>query len=658
MSGEPLIVIGALMLCLSPLVRAARRARGGEGRGAALGVLVLSAALFSLGVRWLAEARHPVRAPRIDPRIVQEEGYVGSNVCRSCHPYQHASWEASYHHTMTQLATPQSVLSPFDGSELTLEGVTWRLERRGEEIWISGRSAAQGGEAAGVPRMERRVVMTTGSHNYQLYWVEPEDPAGMQQFPLVYFIRERLWVPRKSRFLRPPLASTPAETGRWKAQCIKCHATRGRKEVEPGGETRAAELGIACEACHGPGGEHAAHNRFPWRRYRLYLGDDPDPTIVNPRRLSHVRSSQVCGQCHSVEIFLTPEKASDWFHHGTRYRPGANLPDYQTTVAGRYEDNPPEVRRYLDMNPIFHLRNCFWPDGMLRVAGREYHGLLESPCYQRGEMSCLSCHSMHRAKDDPRSFTAWADDQLAAGMDGDAACLQCHEKYAAAGARLGHTHHREDSSGSRCLNCHMPYTSWGLLKAIRSHTISSPSVGVSVKTGRPDACSQCHLDQTLLWSAEYLTKWYGIAPPALSEEEGTLAASVLWTLRGDAAQRALMAWTMGWAPARQISGTDWMVPYLGVLLIDPYDGVRFTAQRSLRLYPEYRDMVSAPLMVPSKEEQHDIMTRVMRHWYLTVPESAKTRGERFLLLPDGKLDGPRFFALAAQRDDQELVLFE
>ena len=39
------------------------------------------------------------------------------------------------------------------------------------------------------------------------------------------------------------------------------------------------------------------------------------------------------------------------------------------------------------------------------------------------------------------------DDQLASGMGGDAACLQCHAEYAARIAE--HTHHPEGSDGVR-----------------------------------------------------------------------------------------------------------------------------------------------------------------------------------------------------------------
>jgi hypothetical protein len=174
-------------------------------------------------------------------------------------------------------------------------------------------------------------------------------------------------------------------------------------------------------------------------------------------------------------------------------------------------------------------------------------------------------------------------------MDGNEACLQCHT-----GFRSGleqHTHHAAGSEGSVCMNCHMSYTTWGLLKAIRSHTVSSPSISVSLATGRPDACNQCHLDRTLGWAAGKLEDWYGIAAPELTQEQQTVSAAVLWTLTGDAAQRALMAWTMGWEPARAASGRDWLAPYLLQLLLDdPYPAVRLVAARSLRSLPGFEGL--------------------------------------------------------------------
>ena len=78
----------------------------------------------------------------------------------------------------------------------------------------------------------------------------------------------------------------------------------------------------------------------------------------------------------------------------------------------------------------------------------------------------------------------------------------------------------------------MPHTTYGLLKAIRSHQITSPDVRTGVSTGRPDSCSLCHLDKTLEGTAEYLEAWYGTPRPELTGDENSVAASLLWLLAG------------------------------------------------------------------------------------------------------------------------------
>ena len=154
-------------------------------------------------------------------------------------------------------------------------------------------------------------------------------------------------------------------------------------------------------------------------------------------------------------------------------------------------------------------------------------------------------------------------------MNGNEACLQCHSTLRQ--TLTTHTRHQVESSGSSCYNCHMPYTSYGLLRAQRSHEISSPTVAATLETGRPNACNLCHLDKTLEWTSQYLEEWYGTPRPPLDQDQQGIAASVLWSLSGDAGNRALTAWSMGWSPAQEASGTSWMLPYLALGLDDPYD---------------------------------------------------------------------------------------
>jgi hypothetical protein len=148
-------------------------------------------------------------------------------------------------------------------------------------------------------------------------------------------------------------------------------------------------------------------------------------------------------------------------------------------------------------------------------------------------------------------------------MDGDRACLQCHAKYA--DKISAHTHHAPESTGSRCYNCHMPNTTYGLLKAMRSHRIDVPSVAATVSSGRPNACNLCHLDKSLGWTARWLREQYGIESPALDADQDSIESTLWLGLTGDAGQRALIAWTLGWPPAQAASDHAFIPALLGTL---------------------------------------------------------------------------------------------
>jgi len=205
------------------------------------------------------------------------------------------------------------------------------------------------------------------------------------------------------------------------------------------------------------------------------------------------------------------------------------------------------------------------------------------------------------------------------------------------------------------MNCHMPHTTYGLFTAMRSHRIDSPSVAASVQTGRPNACNLCHLDQTLEWTGRRLSDWYGEPEVALDLDQRTVAASVLWAVKGDAVQRAIAGWHMGWEPARQASGRSWQGAYLALLVADPYVAVRRLAERSLHDLPGFGDFrVDFVSTEDAGRKQREAITR----WRALVAGGPDRSGPGLLMDARGELDRAEFTRLLSQRDDRPVRIAE
>lgn len=249
---------------------------------------------------------------------------MGSETCRSCHPGEYASWHGSFHRTMTRRATPENVRAPFTG-ELSDRGVVVRLETGADGAFRVHLLDRPGGRVM----RSSDVVLTTGSHHLQNYWFTI-DGGWYAQLPFTWLVGEGRWVPTQDSFLQPDKRE-PDPPAVWNQSCVYCHTVGGAGGVSEDGqraETRVSELGIACEACHGPGQAHVEANRSPWRRYRRYLGADPDPTVAQPARLARERADAVCAQCHGIfqrTDVVALNRQADTFRAGDELTPTRQL---------------------------------------------------------------------------------------------------------------------------------------------------------------------------------------------------------------------------------------------------------------------------------------------------------------------------------------------
>ncbi len=550
---------------------------------------------------------------RLKSESLQPDGFAGSNACRECHSKQFESWHDTYHRTMTQHATPESVVASFDNVTLSSRGQAIELSRDGDKFFAT------------LGPLRKQVVLTTGSHLMQTYWVQMGDEY--HQVPWFYHIEEEKWMPSSDSFLTPPTDS-PA-SARWNDSCIKCHSTGPVPGYESGKgfETSFAELGISCEACHGAG---QGHVDFYMTNSSLTVAPPADAVLVNPADCSNVAASQICGQCHSSSQSHDPQ---DWLKHGSRFRPGEDHTKY-FRHAKKGSSNPKDA---------FYLKDSYWDDGTCRVGGDELLGMQDSRCYSSGEMSCLSCHSMHES--DPT-------DQLKRFKTGNGACLQCHEELADSISE--HTHHASEGSGSLCYNCHMPHTSFALFKAIRSHKVDSPAV--DPKMSRPNACNLCHLDRGLQWTADHLSEWYGQPETVVSPVDSGRSAALNWLLKGDAVQRVVVAWAMAWPPALEASGSNWQAPFLAELLSDPYSAVRFVAWRSLKQLPGMEG-VQFDFLAPLADLKAAV-SQARAQWVSIEKKIAADRAARVLIRPDGGVDSKAVKEALQARDNRPIDIFE
>jgi hypothetical protein len=574
-------------------------------------VMVLAAAL---GLRL---ERHAVAIDLATERDLHGVAYVGSASCRACHEDHHRSWHRTFHRTMTQDAsTPGAVLGDFSGAVYRYGGVAARMDRDATGAFRmtftrqmpgaggAGTAAAAMATAAPVTAIISRAV---GSRRYQQYLTRVGDRE--YRLPMAFNVEERRWFHMNGAFLTPdpddaldvpePSSSSSSSTAaaaavgssapvaarddpprfgggsydrhvaRWNDNCVFCHNVApdpGRDPASGAFRTTVAEMGIACEACHGPGGAHARANRDPLRRYLLHLAPRADPTIVNPSRLSAERSADLCGRCHGQRI---SDDVGRFLEHGDPFVPGDNLGLYSsplwqgTTLSGEAE--------------VFAAR--FWADGTPRLTAYEYQGLLQSPCTQRGTLTCTSCHGMHEG--DPRG-------QLRPSAAADGACTGCHAALAGPAAAARHSHHDAAGPGARCVACHMPRIVYGVLDVHRSHRIEVPDPARDAAAGRPDACTGCHVDETRGWAAAETRRLWGAggAPPATraAADAAGWAGPLQMVLSGDPIARAVAADAIGRAPpaAGAAAGARRLGLLLDVMANDDYPAVRHLAWRALR----------------------------------------------------------------------------
>ncbi|HCE04509.1 MAG TPA: hypothetical protein DEQ98_14840, partial [Acidobacteria bacterium] len=199
------------------------RETSADGLRPHLPILLLLCASGALGLTAVLSFAPAVPESQITNRPIEvdADGYVSSEACQACHPAEYESWHGSFHRTMTQVATPDTVRADFDAVRVEdTHGEPMVLSRQGDEFWAEFNDPGWEGAADARPRIKRQVVMITGSHHQNIYWYATGHDRGLNILPAAYLLSEQQWVPRSAVVLHPPGQSLAMLDGHWNAICI------------------------------------------------------------------------------------------------------------------------------------------------------------------------------------------------------------------------------------------------------------------------------------------------------------------------------------------------------------------------------------------------------------------------------------------------------
>ena len=385
----------------------------------------------------------------LQPKAQKEAKFVGSKKCQECHKEQYHAWSHSLHSKMIQDIKKDSSVVVADFSKLP----------RDADFTL------------------KDAVYTIGSKFKQRYMI-PAKINGKDDFRLGNYqwnVETKKWQHFKPyKYWYKDAYKHDNHEFPTSNTCDGCHFTgymSTEKRVEPA---------IACESCHGPGSRHVKDTDSP-----IYKATMSDP----------IRATEVCLQCHmrnrdkrldeNISVKDLWSVAKD-YPYG--YEAGRPLIDYKKVAPFTLGKETKE----------------FWANGTAKKNRTQGNEFVHDAMYKHG-ITCINCHN-------PHSLSNRADKP-----EGNQACLKCHSFGSIIGPHQSsieaHTHHKPNSKGSLCIECHMPKTGRHTGKSpltVRSHKFefTYPAETKFYKMPKEtNACASCHKEKSLDELQKDLESW-------------------------------------------------------------------------------------------------------------------------------------------------------
>ena len=179
--------------------------------------------------------------------------YVGSQACARCHDGEFDSWKKTLHIQMTKPIADARVEGDFRaGTHLEQYGRAYTMDSKDGRYTVSI-------SHDGRPAEKFQVDYTLGARRFQGYLSKLPD-GRIYVLPIFWHNESKRWLDWKEI---APVPDHPAEDLRqiWNITCVNCHATNLARNYDTKTRTYRTtwtEMGVGCEACHGPGARHIA----------------------------------------------------------------------------------------------------------------------------------------------------------------------------------------------------------------------------------------------------------------------------------------------------------------------------------------------------------------------------------------------------------------
>ncbi len=315
-----------------------------------------------------------------NPMAPEPTPYVGAASCAKCHAQIYRRQQNSHHaRTITLAAGLASVpLPPGPVTDPEDPKVTHTFHRDGNKIEVTAKVDDK------VVKAIVDYAIGSGHHGVTML---ARDASGHRALRMSYYADGTTWA------LTNPVSSRPVNREGFLGEqlsesafreCLNCHSTRFNSESHPN-RPEAADNGIGCERCHGPGEAHL----------KSVQSGFPQIAIAQPRIASHAERAALCAQCHRAQGSIPPSDP--------------RFVRFQSSTL-------PYSRCVTESGGRLDCVTCHNPHGDVETRSAYY------------EAKCLACHAgtstaAGKAKPEPTEDTVPAP---VCSVNPRANCIECH----------------------------------------------------------------------------------------------------------------------------------------------------------------------------------------------------------------------------------------